>query len=114
MHAVRAALVTAALVALPSVAWGQTTTTSTLPPTTTTTVPEVTRIEDLVCSEPVNNVATCVDPQGRVVTRVIDLRQVTTTTSPQQPPQVEPHGDVAVPDAAPAPPTAGRQLALTG
>ncbi len=97
MHRVRAAVMAAGLVALPSTAWAQTTST-TLGPTTTTTV---TRIEDLVCSEPVNNVATCVDPQGRIVTRVDDPRQVPMTV-PQQT------------DARSAQPAVGRQLALTG
>ena len=124
MQVVRAAFVAAGLVALPSVAWAQTTTTSTSGPTTTTmatatttTSATVTRIEDLVCSEPVNNVATCVDPQGRIVTRVDDPTPPVSTTvaqRPQQPLQVQPHGDIAVPESGPTQLIAGRQLALTG
>lgn len=123
MQVVRAAFMAAGLVALPSVAGAQTTTTSTSGPTTTTTATAtattaaVTRIEDLVCSEPVNNIATCVDPQGRIVTRVIDLTPPVSTTvaqQRQQPLQVQPHGDVTAPDARRTQPIAGRQLALTG
>ena len=124
MQVIRAAFMAAGLVALPSVAWAQTTTTSTSGPittttaiATTTTTATVTRIEDLVCSEPVNNVATCVDPQGRIVTRVDDPTPPVSTTvaqPPQQPLQVQPHGDIAVPESWPTQPIAGRQLALTG
>ncbi len=103
---IRVTLVTAVLAVIPTVAWAQTTTTTTAPTTTTTTeVPATTttttvsRVEDLVCSEPVNQVATCVDPQGRIVTRVDDFPRTTTTT---------------VRTAQPAPPSGGAQLALTG
>lgn len=81
-------------------------------PGTTPFEREATRVEGLVCSEPVNQVATCVDPQGRLVRRVDDF------TPPP------PHGDrVATPEerdaletqiARPAQPTAARTLALTG
>ncbi len=76
----------------------------------------VVRIEDLVCSEPVNNIATCVDPQGRIVTRVDDPRQATTTVpqEAQRPVEIQPHGDVVVRDAGSPQPSAGRRLALTG
>ena len=115
MHILRTALVTASLVALPSAAWAQTTTSTSDPTSTTTTTTMVTRIEDVVCSEPVNNVATCLDPEGRIVIRVDDPRQVTTTVAqPQQPPDVQPRGDVVARDGGSARPTAGRQLALTG
>lgn len=103
----------AGLVALPSTAWAQTSTTSqptTTTTTATTTTTTVTRIEDLVCSEPVNSVATCVDPQGRIVLRVIDPRPVPTTV----PQPAERDDDVVVTDAGPAQPAVGRQLALTG
>lgn len=114
MHRVRAALMVAGLVVLPSTAWAQTTSTTTQPTTTTTTATTttstVTRIEDLVCSEPVNSVATCVDPQGRIVLRVDDPRQVPTTV----PQPAERDGDIVVSDTGPAQPAVGRELALTG
>ncbi len=121
MRIVRTAFLAAGMAVLPSVAWAQTTTTTTSgQPTTTstttaaTTTTTVTRTGDLVCSEPVNQVATCVDPQGRIVTRIDEPRQVTTTVPEQQPLQVQPHGDVVVREAGPGQPTASRQLALTG
>lgn len=108
MRLIRTALVSACLAAVPTAGWAQTTTTSTTasstttaaPVTTTTTTATVTRLEDLVCSEPVNQVATCVDPQGRVVTRIDEPSRPTTTIAPvtAQPPQA----------------TAARTLALTG
>jgi hypothetical protein len=119
MHVVRTAVMTAGLVVLPSAALAQTTTTTrptatTTTATSTTTTTVVNRVDDLVCAEPVNQVAICVDPQGRIVTRVEDPRQTTTTVPQlrQQPLQVQPHGDVVEPE--PAPPTVGRQVALTG
>lgn len=120
MHVVRAALITAGFVALPSVGWAQTTTSTSAPTTSTTaasvtTTTTVTRIEDVVCWEPVNNIATCVDPEGRIVTRVDEPRQMTTTLPEgQQPLRVEPHGIAVAPDAGPTHLTVGRQLALTG
>ena len=127
MRMVRTALMAAGLAAWPTVAWAQTTTSTAAPTATTTTAPTtttttaVTRLEDLVCSEPVNNVATCIDPQGRIVTRVSDISVTTTTLAPFTPPP--PHGDrVATPEeqaaldrlASPPQPTTGRTLALTG
>ena len=126
---VRTALIAAGLAISPTAVSAQTTSTSTSAPTsttttaapTTTTTPAVTRVEDLVCSEPVNQVATCIDPQGRIVTRIDDLAQTTTTLAPFTPPP--PHGArVATPEeqaalervASPPQPTTGRALALTG
>ncbi len=102
MTMIRVVLVAAVLAVVPTVAWAQTTTTSTptITTTTTTTTTTVSRVEDLVCSEPVNQVATCVDPEGRIVRRVDDFPQTTTTTT--------------VRPAPPAQPTGGAQLALTG
>lgn len=89
MRVIRAAFLAAGLAAMPAVAAAQT-------PTTTA---EVTRLEDLVCAEPVNQVAICVDPQGRVVRRIDDVR---------------PTGDLSPPDAEPAPRSVPRPIALTG
>jgi len=128
MRMVRAALLAGGLAALPTAAWAQATTTSTSAPTTSTTTAAptttttVTRVEDLVCSEPVNQVATCVDPQGRVVTRIDEPSRTTTTLAPFAPPP--PHGDrAATPEeqaalqtrtASPAQPSRAATLALTG
>lgn len=127
MRMFRSALVATGLAVVPTVAWAQTTTTSTPASTTTTTsapattTTTVSRVGDLVCSEPVNQVATCIDPQGRIVTRIDDPARTTTTLAPFTAPP--PHGDrVATPQeqtalerqAAPAQPTTGRPLALTG
>jgi hypothetical protein len=71
MRKFRAVLVATSLVSVPTMAWAQTTTTIE-PSTTTTTTAVVTRVDNLVCAEPVNQVATCVDSQGRTVTRVDD------------------------------------------
>ena len=107
MRLIRTALIAACLAAVPTAGWAQTTTTSTTAPSTTTTAPvtttttpAVTRVEDLVCSEPVNQVATCVDAQGRVVTRIDEPSRTTTTIAPAT--------------SQPAPPAAPRALALTG
>ena len=114
MTMIRVVLAAAVLAVVPTVAWAQTTTTTTtstptttttlttttVAPTTTTTTATVSRVEDLVCSEPVNQVATCVDPEGRIVRIVTDFRPTTTTTT--------------VRPAPPAQPTGGAQLALTG
>ncbi len=105
MTMIRVVLIAAVVAAVPTVAWAQTTTTTTSTPTTTTVAPTTTtttvsRVEDLVCSEPVNQVATCVDPEGRIVRRVDDFSPTTTTTT--------------VRPAPPAQPTGGAQLALTG
>ena len=104
MSMVRTGVMAAALALVPTVAWAQTTTSAPTPttteattttiPATTTTTAAVTRIEDLVCSEPVNQVATCVDPQGRVVLRVDDLSPTTTTTTVRPVPPVRPSGGV--------------------
>ncbi len=63
-----------------------------------------------------NNIATCVDPQGRIVTRIDEPRRVSTTLpqGAQQPLQVQPHGDIVAGDTVPAQPSTSRQLALTG
>ena len=127
MRIVRAALMAGGLAALPTAAWAQTTTSTSAPTTTTTAAPTttttVTRVEDLVCSEPVNQVATCVDPQGRIVTRVDEPR--TTTTTPTTlgeriidrivpTPTTVVVSPQPAPPAQPAQPSAPRQLALTG
>ena len=79
--------------------------------TTTTATATVTRVEDLVCSEPVNSVATCGDPQGRIVSRVVDLTPTTTTVLPRPEGDQPPQSPRLAPRAAPS---IGRQLALTG
>lgn len=89
MRSIRGTVLTLALLAVPAVAWSQTTTTSTTGPTTV-----VTNVL-WVCHNPDGSLRGCTREEAEA-----ELRRPTTTTSP--------------PRAEPAPPTKPRSLALTG